>query len=54
MSDHILHETRLELLNAENRLAKKDSTKQVSEQLPSTLDQAIGPLSANEQGQMVI
>ncbi|ORZ08374.1 hypothetical protein BCR42DRAFT_425011 [Absidia repens] len=53
LSDHILHETRLELLNTENRLAKKTSTtRQETEQQPSTLEQEVGPLSANEQGQM--
>ncbi|CAO3596417.1 unnamed protein product [Absidia cylindrospora] len=52
LSDHILHETRLELLNTENRLAKKTSTRQETEQQPSILEQEVGPLSANEQGQM--
>jgi hypothetical protein len=41
------------LLNAEKRLEKKDITKQPSELHPPTSNQAITPLSANEQGQMV-
>ncbi|KAI8334993.1 hypothetical protein BC941DRAFT_399448 [Chlamydoabsidia padenii] len=54
LSDQILHGTRRDLLNMENRMAMKESSvkQDIEPQHASSLDQATTPLSANDQGQM--